>query len=218
MYIQRLHHFNYYSICIGEIGVGKSSLINTILKYGKKEPIFNIKNSRNNITKKIDSYYIDYGINKFYFIDTPGLNSKDDKNKILRLKEYISILKNNYYSKRINCILLFMKITDYRFTNSMLEIIKELLNLFPSYNFWEHVIIIRTHTILNEQIDIIKGNFISSIQNNDIIKKIMNEKGIKQPNFIKEFYVDSVKQGNINTNINTKIEHILNEIKNISSF
>ena len=100
----------------------------------------------------------------------------------------------------------------------MLEIIKELLNLFPSYNFWEHVIIIRTHTILNEQISDIKGNFISSIQNNDIIKKVMNEKGIKKPNFIKEFYVNSVKQGTINTNMNTEIESILNEIKSISSF
>ena len=46
---------------------------------------------------------------------------------------------------RIRCILIIMKITDYRYTNDMQKILIELMNTFPSPNFWEHVLVIRTH-------------------------------------------------------------------------
>ena len=43
-----------------------------------------------------------------------------------------------------------MKITDYRLTNDMQNIIIELMNTFPSPNFWEHVLVIRIHCIEKE--------------------------------------------------------------------
>ena len=44
----------------------------------------------------------------------------------------------------------------------------------------------------------------------------MNEKGIKGPNFIKNYYVNKIKVGTIN--INTEIANIQNETKTIFSF
>ena len=66
------------------------------------------------LTKMIDPKYIDQGINKFYFIDTPGLNEEgvDEENKELLRKE---VSGNIEEISRIRCILIIMKEADYRF-------------------------------------------------------------------------------------------------------
>ena len=46
---------------------------------------------------------------------------------------------------RIRCILIIMKITDHRLTDGIQNVLMELMNTFPSPNFWEHVLVIRTH-------------------------------------------------------------------------
>ena len=38
-----------------------------------------------------------------------------------------------------------MKVTEYRLTDSITKMIEELINVFPSPNFWELIIVIRTH-------------------------------------------------------------------------
>ena len=52
-----------------------------------------------------------------------------------------------------------MKRTDYRFTAFITEIIKEIIYAFPSPNFWEHIIVIRTHIFVEVQIYVLKDNF-----------------------------------------------------------
>lgn len=206
---------NYYSVCFGEVGSGKSSLIKAFLRYGNKDDSECIAGSHwKGVTKAITPYEIqrnDGKIERFYFIDTPGLNeaSKD--------KENIDIMRNELSGNsddvsRIRCILFVMKVTDYRFTDSMIKMIKELINVFPSYNFWEHVIVIRTHTIEKDQIDDIKGNFLDSVVNDEKISQISKEKGIKKPNSIKEFYVNTVVHKQVNTNMDNEIKDILNAI------
>ena len=104
-----------------------------------------------------------------------------------------------------------MKITDYRYTNDMQKILIELMNTFPWPNFWEHVLVIRTHCFEQSQIDDIKGNFANIINEAPKIKETMNKKGIKLPEKIKEFSVNSVdKNGNYNSD---KIGDILYVIK-----
>lgn len=189
---------NYYSICIGEVGAGKSSFINSVLKYGNNYSKDNCCKSAANwkgVTKDLDTKYINQGNDIFYFIDTPGLSEAnvDEYNKLLLRKE-LSGNKDNM--SRIRCILLIMKIMDYRLTNGIQQIIIELMNCFPSPNFWEHVLIIRTHCFAHSLISNIKGNFAAIIKNDEKIKETMRNKNIKLPNEFKEFYVNSLDQFN----------------------
>ena len=198
----------YYSVCVGAVGAGKSAFINSILKYGNKQYFCESRSDWKGVTKELGEKFITKGNNNFYFIDTPGLNDANAP------EEMIKVLKKEMSgSTRIRCILIIMKITDYRLTYDIQKIIIELMSIFPSPNFWEHFLIIRTHCFEQSQIDNIKGNFANIINEDPKIKETMNKKGIKLPEKIKEFYVNSVDEnGNYNSN---KIGDILYEIKKI---
>ena len=205
---------NYYSVCIGEVGAGKSSFINSVLKYGNQYSENNYCKAANlweGVTKELDTKYIDDKNDKFYFIDTPGLNeANEDENKKLLRTELSGNPKN---MSRLRCILIIMKILDYRLTTGIQQIIIELMNCFPSPNFWDHVLVIRTFCYKPELINDIKGNFEETIKNDIKIKEIMKNKNIKLPKEFKEFYVNSIdKNNNI---IYDKIGDIINAIRKI---
>ena len=201
---------NFYSVCVGEVGAGKSTFINSVLKYGNKQDFCDSRSVRKRVT--YGEKFITKGNNNFYFIDTPGLNEANVSNEMIQFLK-IEMSGDIERMSRIRCILIIMKITDIRLTNDIQNILIELMNTFPSPNFWEHVLVIRTHCFEQSQIDNIKGNFANIINEEQKIKETMNKKGIKLPKEIKEFYVNSVDEnGNYNSN---KIGDILYEIKKI---
>ena len=207
---------NYYSVIVGEVGSGKSSFINAVLEYGKSK-LSKCPTGRSwqSVTKQIDVKNIVKDNNNFFLIDTPGLNDGDgdEENKRVLRQE---VSGNPESVSRINSILIVMKVTDYRLTGSYIDCIKEFINCFPVSNFWEHVLIIRTHAKSEAEINNIKGNFVASVRNNKNLIKIMNEKNIQMPYQIKECYVNSVlENGQINGNMSKKIDDILDKIKNI---
>ena len=136
-------------------------------------------------------------------------NVDEDNKKMLR-KE---LSGNPRSMSRLRCILIIMKIMDYRFTAGIQEIIIELMNCFPSPNFWDHVLVVRTHCFEPELIDNIKGNFEEIIKNDKKIREIMKKKNINLPKEFKEFYVNSKdKHNNI---LSDKIGDIINAIRKI---
>ena len=138
----------------------------------------------------------------------------DEENK-KALREEVS--GNPESLSRINSILIVMKVTDYRLTGSLIDCIKEFINCFPVSNFWEHVLIIRTHAKSEAEINKVKGNFVNSVIHNKNLQKIMDEKNIQIPKKIKEYYVNSVlENGQINDNMRSKIDHILATIEYIA--
>ena len=190
---------NFYTVCVGEVGAGKSTFINSVLKYGNKSSSCITGTDWRGVTKELDEKFITLDNKNFYFYDTPGLNEANISNDI------IQYLKNEMSGdiermSRIRCILIIMKITDYRLTNDIQNILIESMNTFPSPNFWEHVLVIRTHCLKQSQINNIKGNIEQIIREDPKIKETMNKKGIKLPKEIKEFYVNSVDEnGNYNS-------------------
>ena len=119
-----LNFYNNYYVWLGEVGAVKSSFINTILKYGNKYSENNKCKTASNwkrVTKELDMKYIIQKTDRFYFIDTPGLNEAnlDEENKKL-LREKLSGNIDNM--SRIRFIL---KIMDYRLTNGIQHIIIE---------------------------------------------------------------------------------------------
>ena len=207
---------NYYSVIVGEVGSGKSSFINAVLEYGKSDLTkCDTGHSYESVTKQIDVKFIEKDNNKFFLIDTPGLNDGDgdEENKRVLRQE---VSGNPESVSRINSILIVMKVTDYRLTGSYIDCIKEFINCFPVSNFWEHVLIIRTHTNSEAQINNIKGNFVNSVRNNKNLKKFLEGKNVEMPKQIKECYVNSVlENGQINGNMSGIIDDILDKIKKI---
>ena len=206
---------NYYSVSFGEFGSGKSSFIKAFLKYGKKDDTNCISGSDwQGVTKQINQYDIqrnNVSSDKFYFIDTPGLNEVSlDKQNIEIMRDESS--GNSDDVSKIRYILFIMKVTDYRLTDSITKMIEELINVFPSPNFWELIIVIRTHTIVDDRIDAVKVNFLDSIVQDKTINEILKEKGINKPYHIKEFYVNTVVKKTTNTNMNKEINEIQDAI------
>ena len=126
----------YACLVLGESGVGKSSFINSICKTNKCK-----------VKYTVDACTVDYDIietkhnnNTFIFIDTPGLN--DPKGDTGNLKQIKNIIVKH---PEFTCILILMRFEEVRLTKCMVDTLKQLMNCFPIKDFWDHVIIIRTH-------------------------------------------------------------------------
>ena len=177
----------------------------------------------NRCTTKIKYYNKNRDKGTFSFIDTPGLNDKlgDDKHLKLIRKE------GTKPESRIKCILIIMNLTDNRLEKSHQIALKEFMNCFPFPNFWKNVIIIRTHADPSDkkfkyQNKEIEGKLVKTIQEDEELKKYMNERNIKVHTYLKEFYIDSIdyeaeNNNQINTDANTEKtkNEILDHIKKL---
>ena len=136
--------------------------------------------------------------------------------------EYLKLIRKEATKpeSRIKCILIIMNLTDNRLEKSHQIALKEFMNCFPFPNFWKNVIIIRTHADPSDkkfkyQNKEIEGKLVKTIQEDEELKKYMNERNIKVHTYLKEFYIDSIdyeaeNNNQINTDANT--EKTKNEI------
>ena len=192
----------HYTIVLGITGKGKSSFINAMT--GNK--VANTSSDGNRCTTEITYYNINRDKDTFSFIDTPWLNDKlgDEKHLELIRKEATKP------KSRIKCILIVMNLTDNRLEKSHQIALKEFMNCFPFPNFWKNVIIIRTHADPSDkkfkyQNKEIEGKLVKTIQEDEELKKYMNERNITVPTKLKEFYIDSIDyEAEDNNKINTE--------------
>ena len=176
-------------ILLGETGVGKSSFINSITESDKCD----ISNGSKSCTKGLQLVkFFDSGYN-YYFIDTPGLNdSMGDSNNI-------SLLKKISKKGILTTIIL---------VNNYENILKTYMEIFPSQNFWEHVLYVESHFYEKEQ----KESLADSINGNQNLTNFMNNININIPQKIETFYINLKKPYEDNRHI---FESIFKNINNM---
>ena len=100
-------------IALGETGNGKSSFCNTFFS----SPQFQVGNSLDSQTEKVEGKYGEGDYKDIFIIDTPGLNDSEgeqkDKDHIKEMKDYI---KRN---PRIKGILMVFNFNDNRIKGSV---------------------------------------------------------------------------------------------------
>lgn len=177
-------------IVLGKTGSGKSSFLNAIIKsFGSSlEKLLETSDDTDGCTTDLEPVNIFYNNKHLCFYDTPGLDDgNEDQNN-----GFINLLRNEgrKTENRINCILICINAVNARFDGSLRDTLIEIMNCYPLDNFWEHVIIIKTHILK----DIYKkpGNIEQAIKKNKKITAAMNKKGINFPSCLKEYYINSV--------------------------
>ena len=174
-------------VLLGLTGAGKSSLINGIV--GRQE--CEIGHKTESCTKKLKIVnYLKDGIN-YYLVDTPGFD--DSK---LTEEEIISKLNELRNYPRICTILICLRYNETKLSNTVTNVLKHIMDIFPAKDFWEHAIIIRTWCQMDDEDlqyhkETYGGELLKGIKDNQDLIKFMNEKGINLPLNLDEFYVDS---------------------------
>ena len=169
------HH---YCIVLGETGKGKSSFINAALKNHGVAQILEANALGKAYRKSIKPCSpISIDDDKYFFIDTPGLGDKDLDEETKKDLRYQATDRKN----RISAILICLHIDDERFSLSVLEMLKEFMNWFPLYDFWEHVLIIRTFV---RKENLTSGNLEESVIKN--LGDYMSQKNIAYPRDLKK--------------------------------
>lgn len=194
-----------YFVVIGITGEGKSLFVNTISGMDNK---FQTSSDGNSETQQIQSVEFIFNGTFFVGIDTPGLDdSSHNLEKIQQLKALI------YEYPTIKCLIIVKKYNTFRLSQSLQEAIKVFMDSFPLENFWDHVIIINTWANPNEENfkDYYENDrqfFFDKIKKCPNIKDYMDKKGIKIPNNITEYFIDTKQYKK-----NAKMKEIFNNIK-----
>ena len=212
---------NHYCVVLGEAGKGKSSFLNALFKNFNVDEHLDTSDEGGGCTKKIKGCKpVNIHDDKYFFIDTPGLNDKElDEQTKEALRNQATNPKN-----RIKAILICLHIDDKRLSKSIQDMLKEFMNCFPLKDFWNHVLIIRTH--VREQNLKKTGNLEKSVI--DKMGQYLNEKNIAYPNGLgkREFFFNSVIEDddgeptiiNIDYNIKNEFNKVFDTIKGLSPF
>ena len=196
-------------ILLGITGVGKSSFINCITKTLRCK----VGSSAKSCTQTIMQSDMSKDGYNFYFVDTPGLDDGEGDEKHI---EKLNSIKNNY--PRINALIIALKMDDLKLSNSLKKSLIQFMETFPCSDFWNHVIILRTHAERTHKFERkkrnIEGKLLEGIHNDTELKDYMKKKGITVPANLKEFFVDSDSEG-LEEDTENEYKNVLNAIKNI---
>ena len=128
------------AILMGKTGHGKSTLCNLL----SDSEDFIVGDTSHSCTKEIQikNFFNHANRASVSIIDTPGLSDSDgDDNKIIDdMKKYL--IKPDI--PRINAILIVISIQEPKMDKSIVNLLEEIIKIFPLKSFWKHVIIIWT--------------------------------------------------------------------------
>ena len=196
-------------VLLGETGVGKSSFINGITKTQDCD----VGDDASSCTKNIMMTNTIINGTNYYIIDTPGFqDSKIEEEKI------IQILQDLRKYQRICAILICLRYNETKLSKPVKKTLMEIMNIFPSYDFWEHTLIIRTWCQLNDiklenHKNKYNGILLKGISEDSELIKFMEQKNIQLPSELSEFYVDSDTE--IDHRTQEEYKKILERIKNL---
>ena len=197
------------SILLGQTGEGKSSFINCITK--KKE--CKVGDTQDSFTKDIHQVNIPHNGYVYYFVDTPGLDEgKGDEQNI----QEIDKVKKSY--PRMNVFIICLELNELRLSSSLKKMLQTFMGMFPSESFWEHVIILRTHSERSKKFEKkrknIEGELLKWINKDKELTDFMKQNKINMPTILKEFFVDS-DPDDLDEGTKTEFELIFEAIANI---
>ena len=197
------------AILLGITGVGKSSFINCITKTTRCK----VGDDTKSCTQAIMQSDMSKDGYNFYFVDTPGLDDGEGDEK--NIKQLDSI-KKKY--PRINAMIICLKMDDLKLSSSLKKSLIQFMEIFPCSDFWNHVIILRTHaersTKFERKKKNIEGKLLGGIHNDTELTNYMKKNGITVPANLKEFFVDSDKEG-LEEDTEKEYKNVLNTIKDM---
>ncbi|EDR25215.1 hypothetical protein, conserved [Entamoeba dispar SAW760] len=138
-------------LLIGEIGDGKSSLGNFVLK----NDVFKVSDTPNSVTKYAIGYFGEGDRNDVFVVDTPCLidgSGFDNKN--------IQSIFNCVKATGLQGIVLTMNFNKFRLSHNLKYIVKFISDIFPLKDIWKHVCIARRLKPIDEkEISKLSGEF-----------------------------------------------------------
>lgn len=197
------------AVLLGHTGAGKSSFINCITKKNECK----IGNEAESCTSKIQQVDTAFNGFNFYLVDTPGLDDgKGDEKNIQQLDE----VKKSY--PRINCFIICLKLDDLKLSLSLKKSLQKFMELFPSETFWEHVLILRTHSERSVKFEKkrkkVEGTLLTGIKADSDLIDYMKKNNINMPTQLKEFFVDSDPE-DLDEETKEEFKFILNAVSEI---
>jgi GTPase SAR1 family protein len=179
-----------YFAVIGDMGAGKSTLINAL---ANDKNLCKVGATGNSVTQEIESKnFVRNGLH-FNAIDTCGLDEPDDREKKLKTNKLKGLLAK--YPK-IKKIVIVKNFKNDRLNDSSINNLLTYMELFPIKDFWKHVIVVNTHAdITSPGFKIQKKNdyqpFINKIKDNEILMTYIKRHKIPEPESITEYFVES---------------------------
>ena len=175
------------AILLGPTGAGKSSFINCITKKNECK----IGDTTDSCTRDYQQVNIPHNGYVYYFVDTPGLD--DGKGNDEQNIQEIDKVKKAY--PRMNVFIICLELNELRLTSSLKKMLSTFMEMFPSESFWEHVLILRTHSARGPKFEKtrkrIEGKLLEGINKDKELTDFMKQNKINMPTILKEFFVDS---------------------------
>ena len=198
------------TILLGPTGAGKSSFINCITKKNECK----VGDTTDSCTRDYQQVNIPHNGCVYYFVDTPGLD--DGKGNDEQNIQEIDKVKKAY--PRMNVFIICLELNELRLSSSLKKMLQTFMGMFPSESFWEHVIILRTHSARGPKFEKtrnkIEGKLLEGINKDKELTDFMKQNKINMPTNLKEFFVDSDPE-DLDEGTKAEFELILEAIANI---